>query len=514
MNFGKKNHELKILIILTVLFLGACSPKQYTSRYSYNFEKKQLLAKEPIPGKKTEKGETPDSATVVQKSPLVFPSGKDIQIEVKNFNPLTTEVSILDSSSRYFFSDTSKLSKAIGTKIGILPVPQTTTPAGAISTAAKDKNANDCGQLKKFGDAYASENKETQKQMDILTKMTPLFNGIKDSYNDLSKAPSISTASVKKSIQDNFLIQFNSYLVTNKLKPLNDDPLKVSMADLQKVIDDVFKKISTELSQEHLDGIAKLDLKKCVKDKDQLIKSLNETINAVNEYRKAYESKTFPEIKTRLIMYGSLEFYLRNEPNYVSRHIPIEKDEHNIKINSKNVSTNITSNWDIIRVLPNRGFKLDVAAGFFVSGLHDENYTRQSKDSILNSKYVQNGVVRDTTKLQTFNGFFKQDQNQLSFGASIYLHAHTQTASNFNWGASLGFGTLFNDQARMVFSFGPTLIIGKKQRFTINPSVACAQTDRLSKPYRDGVWYEKNIDNVPYFKAWKVDWSLGFSWNL
>ncbi len=61
---------------------------------------------------------------------------------------------------------------------------------------------------------------------------------------------------------------------------------------------------------------------------------------------------------------------------------------------------------------------------------------------------------------------------------------------------------------------GPTLLIGKKQRFNINPSIIFSQVDRLSSPYETDHWYSETINNVPIYRAWKFGWGIGFSWNI
>lgn len=96
----------------------------------------------------------------------------------------------------------------------------------------------------------------------------------------------------------------------------------------------------------------------------------------------------------------------------------------------------------------------------------------------------------------------------------IYLHAHSQNASWVNYGVYLGFGAMFNDQTRWAGALGGSLILGKSQRFCINPGIIIAQVDRLSPPYKTETWYPESFDNIPTYKAWKANFVLGFSWNL
>ena len=140
---------------------------------------------------------------------------------------------------------------------------------------------------------------------------------------------------------------------------------------------------------------------------------------------------------------------------------------------------------------------------------------RNTKDSIYSKQYLANGIVRDTLINQAFTSLSKQSQVQLSFGGMLFLHAHTLNYNHqFNYGFSLGIGALFNDQSRWTASLGPTILIGKKQRININPSIILSQVDRLSSPYKTDYWYSETINNVPTFRAWKLGVGLGLSWNI
>jgi hypothetical protein len=202
-------------------------------------------------------------------------------------------------------------------------------------------------------------------------------------------------------------------------------------------------------------------------------------------------------------------------PDFFSKNTPIDKDEHFIKIYYA-TPENATSPklYDVIHIV-STGWKVNVSTGFFISGLGDQMFAKKSMDSIYHKQYVApGGQVHDTVVNQSFTSINKQKQASLSYGAMVYINAHTQTYNNVNYGLALGFGAMFNDQARWVASLGPTMLIGKKQRFNINPAIMIGQVDRLSAPYQAGKWYAETIDNVPTFKAWKVSWGIGFSWNL
>ena len=102
----------------------------------------------------------------------------------------------------------------------------------------------------------------------------------------------------------------------------------------------------------------------------------------------------------------------------------------------------------------------------------------------------------------------------MSFGGMIFLNVHSMTGKSFNYGGYVGFGALFNDQARWCISTGGEAIIGRRQRFVIHAGMVLSQVDRLSPPYDKDVFYLERIDNVPTYRAWKPGFLLGLSWNL
>nr|WP_276900150.1 hypothetical protein [Pedobacter kyonggii] len=489
------------LLLLICIIISSCTPKSYVSRYYYNFKDKELY-----------RDSTKDT---VVNTPIRHPAGRDLRIKISDFNPLRTEISVNDSSSNYFLSDTGKLSKMMVPKIGSVPVA---APKAGSGSAAIDPNGQKgptgCQKLEAAAATFNKDKDAVLSAMEKLSGMVSRIDQIRYSYDNLLREEVLHPSTVKKDLQESFLINYNAYLSSNNLPQLDTDPSKVSVADIEQSVNNVYKQISSDKIAIGEKSIAALDTKKCSEQYSQLTKNITDAKTKIADFRKNYEEKTYPEIKKLLATYHSLQYYLRNEPAFVSKAVLIENDEHNIKINTKTTGQSNFANYDIIRVQPYHGLKIDVAGGFFISGLSDEKYARKSKDSIITKSYVSNGKIRDTTLNQSFNGFFKQDQTPISLGGSIYLHIHSQNSTFINWGGSLGFGALFNDQARLVFSAGPTLLLGKKQRFTINPGISFAQVDRLSKPYSEGMWYTEVIDNVPVYKAWKANWSLGFSWNL
>jgi hypothetical protein len=234
----------------------------------------------------------------------------------------------------------------------------------------------------------------------------------------------------------------------------------------------------------------------------------------ISELKIKRSDKVLPAFNKTMQIYDLLQKYIKNIPDFITPALTIEKDQHTINIYTKVLGSQEKEPYDNIKVEPARGFKIDFAPGIFVSGLYDAKYTIKSKDSIWTTQYIAKDTVRDTTINKTFTSVYQQDQCRISIGAMIMLHAHSQWEGIFNLGGYIGFGALFNDQTRWTMSTGLSFLLGRKSRFNISLGAATAQVDRLQQPYQTEQWYAETIDNVPTVKVWKINYMIGFSWNL
>jgi hypothetical protein len=483
-----------------------------------------------------------EGATDEVKQPLSFKAGKDIKIEINHYNPLRTVISVEDSSISYFLSDTAKYSKLIVLpKVSNLPKGDVTTQKVAtlsgmtniqlttqntlfpFEVISAEAHQTDCDKIQAIMSAVNLQKDRITSAINDFQGFASRVDVINDSHDNLAQLQELTTAAVTTELRDNFIASLNDFLIANDQQALvlAADPSRVSSRQIEQIEGVFHQNVKDQITE--LDKIQKqaeaLDGHDCQANFLKLYKefsgNLKELQDKLKDFETTYTQKAYPAFKKDLSMYDQLKKYLVVIPPYISKDIPIYKDEHFIKIFSVESTQSKPNLYDIIHIESTHGWKLDVAAGFFVSGLSDDVFTKKSMDSIYSKKYVATGgTVRDTTVLQTFNSINKQKQASASFGGMLYLHAHTQTGTYFNYGVSLGFGALFNDQARWAGSFGPTILIGKKQRFNITPSIILGQVDRLSAPYQTNKWYSETIDNVPTFKAWKASWAVGFSWNL
>jgi regulator of replication initiation timing len=488
--------------------------KNLQKRYYYDFSKLKLqntLADtNPIP------------------RPVPYPAFKDIQIEIFNYNPLRDEIIVEDSSSERFLSDTDKFSKYITfPKVSDLVTGQAKpgTVAGKDSTMEflkqDDKKIKiikktGCDSLKDKMVEFNSIKSKIEEAISEYQKLLTKIEIINDDYEYLKSLIVLKPSDISTRLNGSFLARLNSF--TGSSSALNRDPSLTSSGDItnleEKYNNDVidFEKKLGEIKDE-VD-----ELKSNCAEYVELYKKFNNSFNklrdGLKEFRISRTNEILPRMTKTMRTYDKLKVYLTEVPNFVTKAIPIIKDQHTITIYKKEIGKENKVIYDYINIEPTRGFKVDVAGGFFFSGLKDDNFTKKSMDSIYTKKYLVDGTIRDTTVQESFTSIYEKKQSNISFGGMLFLHAHSQNACWFNYGVYLGFGALFNDQTRWAGAFGGSLLFGKNQRFSINPGAIVAQVERLSPPYKTETWYRETIDNIATYKAWKIKFALGFSWNL
>lgn len=501
-----------LFIIFSILLLASCKTSQTNNskakRYYYNFAQKKLLASQS------------DTKEVFRAVP--YQASKSIQIEIFDYNPLRDEISIEDSSLERFLNDTEKLAKFV-----VLPkVEDLKDAAQALTVNVADStvfliNKNKpvktaCDSLRMEMSDFNDTKEEIENAVDKYQILLTKIEVINDDYEYLKGLITLKPADIKDRLTISFLNRLNEFVGVEKA--LNNDPSLTSSGDILNLEDRYFKDV-TKLEDE-LDAIKEDvdELQGNCKEFLNLYKKFNSSFtrlkDALREFKNSHAKEILAGLNKTILAYDKLKVYMTEIPNIVTRAVPITKDLHTITIYTKEIGKEGRIKYDYIDIEPTRGFKIDIAGGVFYSGLYDENFTKKSKDSIYTKQYLVNGVTRDTTVQESFAAVYKKDQFKGSFGGMLFIHAHSQNACWLNYGVYLGFGALFNDQTRWAGSFGGSLLLGKSQRFSINPGIVLGQVERLSPPYKMDTWYRESLDNVPTYKAWKTNFILGFSWNI
>jgi len=486
-----------VFLILLGAFVSHAQKDSAEKRYYYNFRTKTLYKK--------------PSYTEQAFAPLKYKAGRDINIEIKHFNPLQYEISIEESNSNFFLVDTAKWSSRIVIpSIPNAPASTTTTVSAAVH--------NSCDDLNEAIKELTDQKNNLQKAMTAYKNLVTTIEDINNTYENLKALSELSTTGVSASLINTFLEPLNAFLSANHSPLVNTKPTFVSSGDLAKKEMEFYDSIKIQWEE--------IKTLKATVDAIKNSSTCGNFLNLYKQFRDAYETitKSFTDLdaarsdhlatfKNTVALYDRLKRYAIEEPGMVTGAITIEKDLHTITIKTK-TGTAQPVVYDNIHIQPYRGMKVDVATGFFFSNLSDQSFFKHSMDSIHSKKYLVNGVARDTLVQESYTAIYEKNNAHLSFGGMIYLQAHTQNPGNWNGGGYLGFGALFNDQARWSGAAGGTLLIGQKQRFNIHAGLILSQVDRLAPPYQTDTWYRETIDNIPTYRAWKAGFMFGFSWNL
>jgi hypothetical protein len=489
-------------------------PPKFTKRYYYDFSQKKLL-------------EDKNSSKEIFR-PINYKANKDISIEVFNYNPLKEEIIIEGSSSQYFMEDTAKFAKFI-----ILPSitksEETDFLKDTISYLGIEREKKSIGyslqeigpledKLEKYNNKRNQIRNSIKKYKEFLIRIEP----INDVLNYLKGKQVLIGDDIINTLETMVLKDLKSFLG-------NEDELGttvnyVSHSNLINYENIFFTDIISGKNELKIikEEINKLECASCSNENKNkfigLITEINIAFNEEIEYLKRFENthveKILPAFTKTMLVYNNLLSLSNGIPIFVTKAVTIDKDVHAIKIYQKTPGTETKTEYDVINIEPIRGWKIDVGSGIFVSGLYDEHYTKKSYDSIYTKQYLLNGKVRDTTVQGNFSAIYEKSELKASLGGMIYMHAHSQNPSLFNYGFSLGMGALFNDNTRLAGSASGTLIIGKKQRFTVNLGVVAAQVSRLDKPYETEKYYLEPLDNIPTSQVLKCSWMAGFSWNF
>lgn len=144
------------------------------------------------------------------------------------------------------------------------------------------------------------------------------------------------------------------------------------------------------------------------------------------------------------------------------------------------------------------------AGGFWASRLFDEDYSKK-----LTYITKADGTEQKMYSINKING------GKQSYGAMAFINFHTQMPDlPVNFGASLGTGLIFNQDAKLVISPTISLIFGDSQRVILHFGFAFAQVERIDSLYSDDALFA-DADYVPSKKKFfKSSLMLGLSWNL
>ncbi len=520
----QKKHSLFQLIVFGILIfvLNSCSDIYQGNRVNYNFASKKITKTE-FP--KHDSGKMVENDSVKNTRPLIMAENSEIQIEMRNFNPLKYQIIIGDTAYDRFETNIENFDQYIK-----LP----TTGSEAITSSG---DGGDDDKKNKSGSASPKLCEPLEDQLKALETLTKDINtkiadynlyitkisNIVNVYDYLKTLDVINDKIVISSVEKNVIQPLVCEHPQNKsLDNSIDKVFSNQLVDIELVYYKEVEQIKDGLTQAFAatNNIKPSDCGSVISEDvyskiyQEFVKKYYEQLKVIEDFESNRKSKILPNFTKTMLVYDKLKSLSENDPSFVTKSYSINKDLRTIKIYKFNPETETKKLHDEINIQLSRGFRIGVSGGLFVSGLYDEKYTLHSKDSIYTSQHIQNGSVADTLVSDKFTAIYSTTNAKVSFGGMIFLQAHSQNASVLNYGGYLGIGALFNDQTRWTGSCGLSLIIGRNHRFMINAGPIIAQVDRLAKPYKIDTYYKETIDNVPISKVWEVNWMVGFSWKI
>ena len=129
------------------------------------------------------------------------------------------------------------------------------------------------------------------------------------------------------------------------------------------------------------------------------------------------------------------------------------------------------------------GLKFDVSSGFFVSNLRNETYG-----------------------LKTVNAENKQivleNNGDIRVGIGLLAHLHCRSQKWLSGGFTGGFEV--NNDAKIGFLAGGSLLFGYDRKFIISGGAAFGKVKRISKLYSVGENVPASVNEVPTVEIWKM----------
>lgn len=520
--------RLFISIIFFSLLLGACkAPSEL--EYQYAYQTKSLKEKEA--------GQS--ASYTVSKRPIPFPATRELQMSIVDYNPLSTEIVVEDSSISVPLGDTGKLASMISfpvltttganppiPEVESMPIGNNVNPdfvllirgdsLSSFIRKSANKNNADCILLQANMSDLDNLMDKMQAKIALYREFLARVDVISNDYEYLKSLPVLRATDVSGQLQRSFLARLNSFLPASLATTGN--PVSTSGADIERLEERYYRDITDfETAISGIEEAVEVLKGNCPSFVDlfkKYTKAVEKAKESLRELKKEHTDKLLPALAKKIVLYDQLRGLMQSDPVYHTRGIPIDKDKHFVVISFRSPGSTTTTVYDRIGVEPKRGFKASVSAGVFVSSLYDDAFSKKTKDSIFKTQYLLDGNIRDTTLMKTFTSIHVKKQSKISYGGMLYLHAMSQRASYFNFGGYVGFGALFNDQARWAGAAGLSCVIGKSQKFGVHVGAIMCQTERLSPPYEAGKWYAETVDNIPTYKGMNTGFMVGFSWRL
>ncbi|HZV69730.1 MAG TPA: hypothetical protein VFG10_09305 [Saprospiraceae bacterium] len=154
----------------------------------------------------------------------------------------------------------------------------------------------------------------------------------------------------------------------------------------------------------------------------------------------------------------------------------------NAAINTKSYTYQVTG-----------GIKFDVSSGAFYTNMYDESYILKKVD--------------DTT-----NQILREISGSFRIGTGILAHLHTRWNTLINLSVSSGFE--INNDAKIGYLAGVSLIFGKERKFFITFGEAFSKKNVLSNAYVENELVSDELTIVPVVSIWDNNWFCSVTYNF
>jgi hypothetical protein len=500
------SHEMGFLILLMmiiVLTLNSCSTckKIYKGdRLYYDFNRKELF------------GNKEHTDTI--NRPLIVKDNSEIQFEISNFNPLKYEIVLEDTAFNRFDPNIEEFTKYIS----YLKMPQADSVVSKVKANSGTPFAPEkCEKLHKVINGFVKVNLDLNSRIEEYRTYILYLDKIGTVYAYFKSLENVNSSDIKSSITENILLPIKTLF--------KDD--RIIKSEFNNLFSQDFSDAETFCYQKIVEKIKILESIKDTVDmfsdpgctltkelKTGFYKSYKEIEAKIKEFETLRTNTIIPNLVNLKLAYNKLQTLAKEKPVLVTRSYLINKDINSVSVFRKESQTATKQLHDKIVIQMTCGFRIDVSGGLFVSGLSDDHYSMTSKDSIFKTQYLKNGIARDTTIDEKFTKFYKDPNLKISYGGMVFLQAHSQNVSFFNWGFYLGLGALFNEQVRWTGSAGLSFMLGRDPRCFINIGPSIAQVDRLKPAYEPLNYCRSSFNEIPISKVWKCNWLVGFSWRI
>lgn len=422
----------------------------------------------------------------------------EVQVEIKNFNQLRYQLSVQDSSFNIFTSDPDKFLEKIS--------PTKDYPNIELEPKINKKSTN-INKIKELKESSTNSYNSYVKLFNALKNINSIY-----SYAcqlDVLNKEYISDLINKKCLEEIFPEE--SYNIDNVFSEdilTEHDKIYSKIEKTKKEIQDTIEKRENDIKQ--LDT-TKIDEKKTIEAEISILKQI---VLPLSELTANVETAS-RYINESLLKYSQIQNALKTPSYYVSESYRVTKDIHCLNIYKYDINTKKSSKHDKITIELKNALRFSTPSGVFLSGLYDEKFTTVTKETTVETVAVNSSGNSEKLKSnKTYTAMYPSRNRNISFGAMIYISAHTCNGKYTNFGGFLGAGAIFKDNTKIAAAAGGTIILGRNQRCFINIGMATSQVDRLDRPYKTKTFYDINPSSLPISEVWRYSWMVGVAWEI